>query len=102
MKRFLSLTVLFAFHLWVSLAAQAWAAAAFDEKAVADFYRGKSVRIIVGFSAGEDTMRIPASSGAISTSTFREIPASSSTTWREREALSPPTTCTMRRQRTAR
>src|SRR3989338_4813058 len=25
---------------------------AFDEKAVADFYRGKTVRIIVGFSAG--------------------------------------------------
>jgi tripartite-type tricarboxylate transporter receptor subunit TctC len=32
-----------------------WAAAAkatFDEKAVADFYKGKTVRIIVGFSAG--------------------------------------------------
>jgi len=33
-------------------ATQALAAAAFDEKAVADFYRGKTVRIIVGFSAG--------------------------------------------------
>jgi len=31
---------------------QVLAAAAFDEKAVADFYRGKTVRIIVGFSAG--------------------------------------------------
>ena len=30
---------------------QTWAAAA-DDKAVADFYRGKTVRIIVGFSAG--------------------------------------------------
>jgi tripartite-type tricarboxylate transporter receptor subunit TctC len=32
-----------------------WAAAAktgFDEKAIADFYKGKTVRIIVGFSAG--------------------------------------------------
>lgn len=29
-----------------------WAAASYDDKAVADFYRGKSVRIIVGFSAG--------------------------------------------------
>jgi tripartite-type tricarboxylate transporter receptor subunit TctC len=32
-----------------------WAAAAkssFDEKAVADFYKGKTVRIVVGFSAG--------------------------------------------------
>ncbi len=32
-----------------------WAAAAkgsFDEKAVAEFYKGKTVRIIVGFSAG--------------------------------------------------
>ena len=26
--------------------------AGFDEKAVADFYRGKTVRIVVGFSAG--------------------------------------------------
>src|SRR4030095_737256 len=33
-------------------AAQALGGAAFDEKAVADFYRGKTVRIIVGFSAG--------------------------------------------------
>ena len=36
-------------------AVHSWAAAAkvsFDEKAVADFYKGKTVRIIVGFSAG--------------------------------------------------
>jgi len=35
--------------------AYSWAAAAksgFDEKTVADFYKGKTVRIIVGFSAG--------------------------------------------------
>lgn len=36
----------------VYAASQVLAAAAFDEKAVADFYRGKTVRIIVGFSAG--------------------------------------------------
>ena len=35
----------------LALAAQA-AKPAFDEKAVANFYRGKAVRIIVGFSAG--------------------------------------------------
>ena len=34
------------------MAEHTWAAASYDEKAVADFYRGKSVRIIVGFSAG--------------------------------------------------
>jgi tripartite-type tricarboxylate transporter receptor subunit TctC len=33
-------------------AAQAAAPAKYDEKAVADFYRGKTLRIIVGFSAG--------------------------------------------------
>ena len=33
-------------------AAQAAGKVAYDEKAVADFYRGKTVRIIVGFSAG--------------------------------------------------
>ena len=37
--------------LWMGLAQQTWAAAA-DDKAVADFYRGKTVKIIVGFSAG--------------------------------------------------
>jgi len=37
--------------LSTGLAAQSWAAAA-DDRAVADFYRGKTVRIIVGFSAG--------------------------------------------------
>ena len=34
------------------LAAQTSAKPTFDEKAVADFYRGKTVRIVVGFSAG--------------------------------------------------
>src|SRR5687768_8864584 len=29
-----------------------WPTASYDETPVADFYRGKSVRIIVGFSAG--------------------------------------------------
>jgi hypothetical protein len=36
-------------------AVHSWAAAAnagFDEKAVSEFYKGKTVRIIVGFSAG--------------------------------------------------
>jgi tripartite-type tricarboxylate transporter receptor subunit TctC len=51
-ERLLSLTVILSLHLWLGLAAQAWGAAAYDEKAVADFYRGKTVRIIVGFSAG--------------------------------------------------
>lgn len=36
---------------WAGFAAQSWAAAG-NDKAVADFYRGKTVRIIVGFSAG--------------------------------------------------
>jgi tripartite-type tricarboxylate transporter receptor subunit TctC len=35
-----------------ALAAQTGAKPTFDEKAVADFYRGKTVRIVVGFSAG--------------------------------------------------
>ena len=52
MERLLSLTVILSLHLWLGLAAQVWGAAAYDEKAVADFYRGKTVRIIVGFSAG--------------------------------------------------
>lgn len=42
--------------LWLpwALAVPSWAAMAkrYDEKAVADFYRGKTVRIVVGFSAG--------------------------------------------------
>src|ERR1043166_8939575 len=43
--------------LWVyeSPPPDAWAAApksGFDEKAAADFYKGKTVRIIVGFTAG--------------------------------------------------
>ena len=37
--------------LSIGLAAQSWAAAV-DDKVVADFYRGKTVKIIVGFSAG--------------------------------------------------
>ena len=52
MERLLSLTVILSLHLWLGLAAQVWGGAAYDEKAVADFYRGKTVRIIVGFSAG--------------------------------------------------
>src|SRR5262245_66454148 len=51
-QRLFSLAVVLFLHLWIGLAAQAWGAAAYDEKAVADFYRGKTVRIIVGFSAG--------------------------------------------------
>src|SRR5512135_1629898 len=46
----LVLLVLFGFAA-TGLAAQA-GQAGFDEKAVANFYRGKTVRIIVGFSAG--------------------------------------------------
>jgi tripartite-type tricarboxylate transporter receptor subunit TctC len=42
------------FLLLLGAGARAWGGAAptFDAKAVADFYRGKTVRIIVGFSAG--------------------------------------------------
>src|ERR1700752_4801392 len=50
-RRFLAFVVIVSFYLF-GAATQALAAAAFDEKAVADFYRGKTVRIIVGFSAG--------------------------------------------------
>jgi tripartite-type tricarboxylate transporter receptor subunit TctC len=50
--RLLSLTLILSIQLWFGLAAQAWGAAAYDEKTVADFYHGKTVRIIVGFSAG--------------------------------------------------
>ena len=45
-------TLILSLHLSFGLASQVWAAAAYDEKSVADFYRGKTVRIIVGFSAG--------------------------------------------------
>ena len=41
--------------LYATPAVHSWAAAAkvsFDEKTVAEFYKGKTVRIIVGFSAG--------------------------------------------------
>ena len=48
--------VLFLFVLLLGApTVQSWAAAAksgFDEKVIADFYKGKTVRIIVGFSAG--------------------------------------------------
>jgi len=48
--------VLFLFVLLFGIPTiQSWAAAAksgYDEKAIADFYKGKTVRIIVGFSAG--------------------------------------------------
>src|SRR5690242_9479942 len=50
-RRMLFLFVL----LFGAATVQSWAAAAkggFDEKAIADFYRGKTVRIIVGFTAG--------------------------------------------------
>jgi tripartite-type tricarboxylate transporter receptor subunit TctC len=50
-RRFLLLIVL----LFGTPTIPCWAAAAksgFDEKAIADFYKGKTVRIIVGFSAG--------------------------------------------------
>jgi tripartite-type tricarboxylate transporter receptor subunit TctC len=50
-KRLLAFVVIISLY-WFSAATQALAAAPFDEKAVADFYRGKTVRIIVGFSAG--------------------------------------------------
>jgi len=51
---FRGLTVIFFLAcLGVSFAGQA-PGVGYDEKKVADFYRGKSVRIIVGFSAGGD------------------------------------------------
>ena len=50
---FLSLNLAMALIVQPAMAAQPAAPkAAFDEKAVADFYRGKTVRIVVGFSAG--------------------------------------------------
>ena len=52
--RFRCLLILLSF-LYVTPAVHSWAAAgkvSFDEKAVAEFYKGKTVRIIVGFSAG--------------------------------------------------
>src|SRR5688572_33041289 len=47
--------LLFFTVLFGATTVQSWGAAAkvsFDEKAVAQFYKGKTVRIIVGFSAG--------------------------------------------------
>ena len=46
----LSLLALFGYAV-PALAAQP-AKTGFDEKAIGDFYRGKTVRIVVGFSAG--------------------------------------------------
>ena len=54
-RTYLSVAYLFFFVWTAGLTCQSWGAAAkpaFDEKAVADFYKGKTVRIIVGFSAG--------------------------------------------------
>ena len=51
MKKLFALFELLSFIACLALAGRAWAAAA-DDKAVADFYRGKTVKIIVGFSAG--------------------------------------------------
>lgn len=50
-QRFFSLVVIASVVSALSPAVHA-AQSGFDEKAVADFYRGKTVRIIVGFSAG--------------------------------------------------
>src|SRR5918992_3359947 len=47
---FFALAIVFGWLDW-SFAAQP-AKSGFDEKAVADFYRGKTLRIVVGFSAG--------------------------------------------------
>jgi tripartite-type tricarboxylate transporter receptor subunit TctC len=44
--------VLLMFFSGSAFAAQPAGKASYDEKAVADFYRGKTVRIVVGFSAG--------------------------------------------------
>lgn len=52
MKRLIALMMVLCLHLGLGSREHTWAAAALDDKAVADFYRGKSVRIIVGFSAG--------------------------------------------------
>ena len=49
---FIGLTIIFVLAgLGVGFAGQA-PGAGYDEKKVADFYRGKTLRIIVGFSAG--------------------------------------------------
>ncbi len=51
MRKFASFLVIGSLCL-LGGASRLFAAAAFDEKAVADFYRGKTIRIVVGFSAG--------------------------------------------------
>ena len=51
MRKFFSLFVLLALLACAGPANRTWAAVT-DDKAVADFYRGKTVKIIVGFSAG--------------------------------------------------
>jgi len=50
-RKLFSLIALVSLGSWLGLAVRCWAAAA-DDKAVTEFYRGKTVRIIVGFSAG--------------------------------------------------
>ena len=51
MKKLFPLFALLSLIAGAGVARQTWAAAAADDK-LAEFYRGKSVRIIVGFSAG--------------------------------------------------
>ena len=51
MRKFFSLFVLLALLACAGPPNRTWAAVT-DDKAVADFYRGKTVKIIVGFSAG--------------------------------------------------
>ena len=51
-KVFVLLFLALGFSSNFAVAAQSGANPSYDEKAVADFYRGKTVRIIVGFSAG--------------------------------------------------
>ena len=52
MRRLLTLMVVLSFCWEFGPSSRALNAAALDDKAAADFYRGKTVRIIVGFSAG--------------------------------------------------
>ena len=53
MKRLIASMMVLCLYVGLGCSGErAWAAAILDDKAVADFYRGKSVRIIVGFSAG--------------------------------------------------
>ena len=102
MERLLSLTVILSLHWWLGLAAPVWGAAAYDEKAVADFYRGKTVRIIVGFSAGGG---YDAYSRLIGRHLHKHIPGNPSVivdNMAGRAASSPPITSTTLRQKTER